>query len=311
MPFPSSNGTSSVDNASKAYYQLDIHTCRPTSFAWEAMVYSYGDLWHIIGVFITRFNLTINDRGLYLRVKEIEAKHKKDSLLFLTNEKGAMMQFLGLDKEAYERGFETLEELFQWAARSRFFRRRFFEKDVVSEKERKVREKRVMYGRFVKQWLPKQGKSSPEATTKQEENDALLATKVTEEALDAFNKRDEYTQMLASHRIRLSRDEIWKRVTRELPLEGKDLGRVIVALKKQVRWDEGGVVSLVDVEGRLVEEVDFMDEEAEGKVVEWCLTNWRNVIEGTKSVDGLVGSKKARTPPSRFALVDWVCGLFC
>ena len=239
------------------------------------MLYSYGDSWHIIGVCITRFGLVINDRGLYLRVKEIGATHRKRSLLFLTDNEGAMMIFLGLDAERYGNGFQTLDEIFRWATGSRFFRRRFFEKEVVGEKERRMREKRVMYGRFALEWLPKHSESSLEGTNGREDDDDLFGTKAIEEALSTFGKREEYARMIEEHRIRMLRDEMWKRVTRELPLEGHELGRALVALKKRLRWDKNEIVELKDAKGMVVKKMEVRDEEAVGRVVGWCLERWR------------------------------------
>lgn len=34
----------------------------------ETMKYSYGDLWHIISTIVTRYELILNNIGLYIRV---------------------------------------------------------------------------------------------------------------------------------------------------------------------------------------------------------------------------------------------------
>lgn len=145
---------------SDAYFQLDIRLCRKDHFEWETMIHSYGDLCHIVGATVTRFGLAINDTGLHLRIAEIDMTHKKDALLFLTHNPREIMDFLGLDAHTLENGFKTLDEVFKWAASSRLFRKRFFVKDVISEKEERVRDKRPMYCEFVTEWIPH--KSEPE-----------------------------------------------------------------------------------------------------------------------------------------------------
>ncbi len=82
--------------------------------------------------------------GLHVRIEEIETTNKKDCLLRLTRNPQEMMDFIGLDCSRYEKGFSTLDELFEWAISMPLFRRKLFEKDVISEKEERAREKRPM-----------------------------------------------------------------------------------------------------------------------------------------------------------------------
>ena len=79
------------------YFQLDIHVCKQGYCEWETMMYLYGDLWHIIGAIVTRYDLTLNDTGLYIRVALKRGDVKREGLLCQTSSPREMMEFLGLD----------------------------------------------------------------------------------------------------------------------------------------------------------------------------------------------------------------------
>ena len=185
----------SKQNSGPEYFQLDVQLCTPENFEWEKLIQSYGDLWQILGSAVNRFGLSINNTGLHIRVAEIEATSKKASLLQLTSQPQAMMGFLGLSHARYDEGFQTLDEAFSWLTACRFFKRKFFEWDKVSDKEQKARDKRSMYAKFVTTWLPQHHQHEDEIHN-------LERASVLNEALDTFRKCKEYESMLEAHRKR-------------------------------------------------------------------------------------------------------------
>ena len=216
----------------RIFFQLDIHKCKEGCFEWESVLYSYGDIWRIIGSSVTRFGLAINDTGLHARIEEIEATHKKHSLLPLTRDPLEVMNFLGLDHAGYEKGFSTLDELFEWAVSMPLFRSKFFEKETVSTKEQRLREKRPMYSSFVTEWLPKKmtlqvipatsqtvdqnvpraallNSADPFNSRPEPAEERNIATSPNNErkellnkALQSFDKLQEYRNMLENHQKR-------------------------------------------------------------------------------------------------------------
>ena len=77
------------------------------------MRHSYGVLWNIVGATVTKFGFAITNQGFHLRIKETEITSQvKEALLFLAKDVGAMMRFLRLDMLRYERGFDTMDDLF-------------------------------------------------------------------------------------------------------------------------------------------------------------------------------------------------------
>lgn len=79
----------------------------------------YGDLNGLLGHIVTHLGFTITDRGLWLRMKELDAAKSieranvADDLgkMFLSSDPGAVMRFLGLSEELWQAGFATLDEL--------------------------------------------------------------------------------------------------------------------------------------------------------------------------------------------------------
>lgn len=260
---------------SNDFFQLDIRPCKKGCLEWDSVIYAYEDLWHIIGSIVTHFGLAINDSGLHARVEEIERANNKASLLLLSNEPREMMGFLGLDELRYERGFSTLDELFEWACLMPLFRKKFFEKQTISKRDGRTREKRPISSRFVTEWLPQKAtfhaSTAPPATVEQmgsqaeatiltgsstmaiahclgdepvEDSKAQISplddgNDLLNKALMRFNKCEEYQKISEDHRKRALTETMWKEIAKVLPLQGKGLGRVMVTLKANL-WRKDG-----------------------------------------------------------------------
>lgn len=257
------------------YFQLDVRCCKKGCLEWENVIYAYGDLWHIIGSTVTRFGFTINDSGLHARVRGIEETNRKDRLLLLTSKPQEMMDFLGLDRHQYEKGFSTLDQVFEWATSTPLHRKGLLDKETISGKQERIREKRPMYSKFVTVWLPQrmtmhQGTATPgmceakdygtdnslsagssiSSTAQSVGNGLPIAAKsgpsflnerkdLLDRALQRFNKREGYESMLEDDRKTILKDTMWKKIATALPLKGKELGQAMMALKALLWWNQG------------------------------------------------------------------------
>ncbi len=109
--------------------------------------------------------------------------------------------------------------------------------------------------------------------------DALL-----QEALETFDKQDEHKGMLENHRKRLMKDAMWRKVARIMPMEGKELGQAMIALKAQIRWRDG--MPELCSEDHAGERVPALDEQTvECVVLPWILQHWRQAVEEVKKVE--------------------------
>lgn len=88
------------DDGEKKYIQIDVHTCKDLK-EWKFNLFhaAHGDLWSILGTTIRPFGLTVNDKGMYLRIPKIELLDRKKSMIFLTGKPGEILEFLGLNEE--------------------------------------------------------------------------------------------------------------------------------------------------------------------------------------------------------------------
>ncbi|MCJ1305321.1 hypothetical protein MMC08_008135 [Hypocenomyce scalaris] len=191
-----------------AYVQLDIHICQPETFAFELFHQSHGDFWNIIGTTIRPFGLTANNVGLHLRVPEIETLDRKQSMLLLTSDPDATLDFLGLDRCRRWRPFESVEELFEYAVGTRFFRKEAYVRTTLKANDRKRMAQRELYRRFVEEWVAKLGEDDDD-DEEAEGKESLNRESILDEALDIFKKRGEYEE----------RVERWRMERRELSIK--------------------------------------------------------------------------------------------
>lgn len=258
------------------FFQLDVQTCKQGFFEWETIYNAYGDLWGIIGMFVARLGFTINDSGLHVRIAEIEGTHPRDCLLRLTYSPKEIMVFLGLDTDSYDSGFEGLDEVFTWASASRFFRRDCFEKSKEKEQVGK-KAQRPMTENFITDWLPRRPNIGVVEEDRQSQRERLI-----KEAVETFGKRTEYQQMVVKHKQRLMKDEMWRKIVKVLPLEGKDLGETIKALKALMRWEDGCPV--LCVEGIPDTRVPALEDNiVDSVVLPWVVEHWQEALSRKKA----------------------------
>ena len=185
------------------YVQLDVHVCPPESFEWQLFHQSHGDLWNLLGTTIRPVGLTANDVGLHLRIPEIDEANRKRGMLLLTSEPDQVLDFLGLDKDKYERPFESVEALYQFVLGCRWFSGKTYVRAELKANDRKRMAQRELYRRFVDEWLPKN-----RHLVEMSEKRAQGATRenVQELALNVFGKREEFEK----------RVQVWRRERSEL-----------------------------------------------------------------------------------------------
>jgi len=116
------------------------------------------------------------------------------------------------------------------------------------------------------------------------ENDPLNRDALLQEALRTFDKQSEYYGMLESHRKRLLKDAMWRKIARILPVEGKELGQAMIALKAQLRWRDG--TPALCTEGHVAERIPALDEQTvEHVVLPWILQHWQQAVDQAMSVE--------------------------
>lgn len=183
------------------HVQIDVHLCLENTFEWQMFHHSHGDLWNLLGTTIRPFGLTANDKGMHLRIAEIEPSDKKKSLLFLTKEPQDVLAFLGLDQIQYEAAFDSIEALYQYVTTCRFFNPASYRRDGLKANDRKRMAQRAVYRAFLDEWVPMHYKA-------EFGKHLALPTReaVAEEALNGFGR-------VAEHETKL---EHWRKESKDL-----------------------------------------------------------------------------------------------
>ena len=226
-PEPSQQDEKEEDHKEK-FVQVDIHIC-PTlkSFNWEFFHAAHGDLWNILGTTIRKFGLTVNDRGLYLRIPEIELLDRKKSMVFLTDEPDQVLEFLGLEEEKWWTPFAGRREMFEYAANCRMFWVKETvdddveaEGDVVGEidgqeggekgkkklkhNDRQRMSKRPIFKEWIDEFIPRCRKEGRYRDAK------VTRMQIRDEAFKKFGVKKEYEERLKDWRLVRHQDEVWR-----------------------------------------------------------------------------------------------------
>lgn len=224
----------------KSYAQVDVHVCKEGCLAWELWMGGYGDLVQIIGMLNRSIGLTMTDKGLFVRVPEIEPTRPKKSRLFLTCDSGAVMEFLGLDAEEYKGGYQSLEQVFRWCAAGKYYghqrrSRSDTEEDVQTSPsksdDRKRLRKRPMFAQFVLDWSP----SHPEAYKNEV---PVERTQVLRAAVEHFKVEKEYKEMLHQWQSEQNEIDTLNAIRETIPLETRSR-TTLLGIKRWTRFQNG------------------------------------------------------------------------
>jgi hypothetical protein len=287
VPYPSSavvdelsNFQSLAEHDEPLYAQVDVHLVPDqTFFAWELFLSSYGDLTQILGVLNRPIGLTANDRGLFLRIPEIEPKNRKKAMVFLTSSPTAMMHFLRLDVDAYERGFTSNEEIFEWCLKGGLYIPPQT-RDETSNDRQRIR-KRDMFTDCMREYYPEHQERlfppSRKIWTREE---------VLEEALSTFpHARLIYNDAMTEH----LREEFEATVLADMRVVGTTLGanekeitEVVRGSKRFVNVVDGewviSGVALRDAVELIPHWMAFITTEPEkSRFLLWLKDHWREV----------------------------------
>ncbi|QDS69116.1 hypothetical protein FKW77_010300 [Venturia effusa] len=227
------------------YVQIDIHVCKSEDIEWEIFHNSYGDLMQILGVMNRSIGLTANDRGLHLRLQDIEVYNKKKSLIYLTKDPREMMDFLGLDHERYfNRGFNSNEEIYDWCAGGRLYtspsHTRASDGGNETANDRQRYKKRPMFTICMNEYYP----AHPELFA---DRQVYTREDVVQEALKHFpDAQSSYDAALSEHKQAMWEKSILASIKDTIPATNEKLGEVIRGLKRFVRYDTDGMPRLAE-----------------------------------------------------------------
>jgi hypothetical protein len=233
-----------------AYVQVDVELSPGNDtkdgaelFEWTKFMKSDADLLQIVGVVHRSLGITCNDKGMHIRIEEVEPYNRKKSMLFLTRDPDQAMDFYGYDKAKYHRGFDTEAELFDWATNGRYFYWRVYEDRDENSNDRSRMNKRAMFRRFVHEYMPSCGKGTMALTqTEDSEPDTKAATPsrqdVLQEALRMFGKHEAYNAIILEHKTKGVEEAIWLQINNSIPSENAARSSILKGLKRWVAFKD-------------------------------------------------------------------------
>ncbi|OBT69537.1 hypothetical protein VE03_01093 [Pseudogymnoascus sp. 23342-1-I1] len=174
IPWPSSSEPTPTDPADPAspephqddqnrFIQLDLLTLpTPTTFHYQAFTHAHSGLFTLLGPSLRQSGLILTPTSLSLRIPSIELHRRRGSTIPLTSSPSAILDFLGLERDAYWRRFETVEGMFEYVASSRLFTTRpRGDREGEEEEEGKVKHRnrrnsrRPLFLRWKEDFLPR------------------------------------------------------------------------------------------------------------------------------------------------------------
>lgn len=207
-------------------HQVDMIKTNLSTVTYSQHYFSYNDVvGNLVGKIVHKFGLKHGHDGLWLPIRESD---NVVASILVSQNCGEVCDFLDLDYNALQNGFDTLEEAFVWLSNSRYFDPDAYKLENLNTIARVRDRKRTTYNTFLK-WCEKFDRSTK--TEKFHKDKTLYLDSI-------FNNfspgvRHEYLhemKKIAVHRA--CKQKFSGHVIMELTgLEGKELGEFVYHVK--------------------------------------------------------------------------------
>ncbi|CAO2650959.1 Nn.00g092560.m01.CDS01 [Neocucurbitaria sp. VM-36] len=153
------------------FIQVDVKVCfNPDLFVWTTFELNYASNSKVIGSMVKPLGLTIDPKGLHIRVEEMEETNFPGSMIWVSKKPKDVLKIVGLDRRIINAGFKkTTEEIYKYFADSWLFNPAHFAARLAEEKYfDRLEDRSPHWTYFVKEWIPRHypgGKSLDETIT--------------------------------------------------------------------------------------------------------------------------------------------------
>jgi hypothetical protein len=132
------------------YFQFQIDFIFVPCSYWETAqsYYDYDATGNIMGKTYHKFNLSYGWEGLKYKYRNYKGTNSSD--IVISTDIRKIFEFGGYDYDRYLRGFETLEEIYEFCIKSKFFDVDIFQMENLGRIDRKRNKKRPSYHAFLK-----------------------------------------------------------------------------------------------------------------------------------------------------------------
>ncbi|POS87618.1 hypothetical protein EPUL_001617 [Erysiphe pulchra] len=249
---------------------------------------SHGDLWTILNDIIKTHGLRVNNRGLHICIASIEVINTKKSRVFLTSDPDEILEFIGLDSKKWWKKFNSMDEMFHYAASCRMFNPHQFQDKIVnpsnpedpispntvkkpwSRKDRVRLIKRPIFSAWFNDFIPR----CLSENLYEKPDSFLTREQVKHEVFSRFNVEKEYEETEMKWALAKNEELVLKEGVKEsIPTEGIDpafRAAGIRVLKDMILdgnpWKDNSIPCEVQKD-----KCGFYDVE---KVKKWVSENW-------------------------------------
>lgn len=234
-----------VDN-----FQVDLITTDAITFDTTLNYYSYNDLGCLIGRIAHKLGLKYGHDGLTVPVRKLDS-HLGEVVL-VTKDTSKALSFLGYDRDRFFEGFDTLEDIFDYAISTKYFNADIFSFDNMNHANRTRNRKRKVYNQFLDYLNNKSGLSNYEFNKDKSSYIPMIKEYFPEANLDEefarVDKKVERSKILSE---KFNGDI----VTSLTGLTGKDLGDFIMKFKANFKDKKDFENSMVDISEEMIHEI--------------------------------------------------------
>lgn len=137
-------------NEKDVYFQLDLIASQKEYFKFHSSYLNWNDLGNLVGVVASSNGfLKYGHNGLLYQFRDGDNLFKQ---VVLTTDWNLALEFFGYDKEKYHNGFNSLNDIYEYAASSRFFSPDLYAFENRNHTQRTRDRKRPTYNGFLK-WI--------------------------------------------------------------------------------------------------------------------------------------------------------------
>lgn len=205
-------------------FQIDMIYADPESFNFARGYFAFNDLGNFIGRTAHALGFKFGHDGLKYILRDEDDDTRVVAELYLTQDFENALKFLGFDPEVHLNGFDTPEEIFEYAASSEYFDPATFVFGNRNHTARVRDKKRKMYNAALNYYKEKFGVTDESVPEKKDRKAHLERARKTFILFDLSMEK-----AIDGHRINKAyRSVVNGSAVSELTgLEGKDLGEVM------------------------------------------------------------------------------------
>lgn len=206
-------------------FQVDLISVPATDIEIASFYFSYNDLNLLAGRIAHKLNTSFGFDGLKFKVRTESGYKGLD--INLSKDPDRIYEFLGLDINRYEQGFDSLEEIYQFVSSSKYFNPSIFDYESLNHINKTRNRKRSTYAGFLN-WIESQ--ESLNQYQFQEKSVYLVKIDLAFPEIDIFQKMKDYSSDFKKILDRQNKFN-GSLVSEFTGLTGKELGNFISSFK--------------------------------------------------------------------------------